>query len=116
MSAICNWVDALLLVAATAAASGETIVARASCTSGFAPQDVVIYALIERDARNRSVEFVVESESFYTSSTAELDGDRAPRLKQVWFRQLPAGEYKIRVTLRGTQGERGVVALWCDLL
>jgi hypothetical protein len=34
----------------------------------------------------------------------------------VWFRQLPAGKYAIRVTLRGTDGDRGFVVLSFALL
>jgi hypothetical protein len=62
------------------------------------------------------VEFVLESTAFYASSTMQLDSDRAPRLKEARFRELPAGRYEIRVTLMGADGERANIvrriSLW----
>jgi hypothetical protein len=72
----------------------------------IAPCDVVVEAFIEPNEHNRSVSFVLESANFFTSSESTLDGDRAPRSKQVRFRSLPPGEYQVRVTLLGDQGER----------
>ena len=97
------------------AIGSETLAVRASPTSGFAPSDVVVQALIEPDARNRALSFVVESPRFYASSMVELPGERAPRLKDVRFRMLPAGSYEVRVTLLGTEGERGRVVRGVNL-
>jgi len=117
ISVIRSWVGALLIAAGLPAAGrGEPIVARVSPVVAFAPRDVLVDAFIEPDVRNRSVEVVVESAGFYTSSTAELDGDRAPRLKQVWFRQLPAGKYQVRITVMGTDGKRGYKVLIFELV
>jgi hypothetical protein len=38
-----------------------------------------------------------------------LNGDTAPRAKQVRYRMLPPGRYTISVILFGTDGERGAV-------
>jgi hypothetical protein len=73
---------------------------------GRAPTDIVVQAFIDRDARNRTVTFIVDSEEFYGSSTYDLDGERAPRTKEVRFKRLPAGFYLVRVVLSGPDGER----------
>jgi hypothetical protein len=72
-----------------------------------APSDVLVQAFIEPHARNRLVELVIDSDAFFSSSTVELDGEHAPRTKEVKFRRLPAGTYEVRVTLIGTDGARG---------
>lgn len=84
----------------------EPLRGRVRPSYGIAPSDVVIQAFIEPNPLNRSVTFVVDSGSFYSSSVAELDGDRAPRSKEIRFRMLPAGSYEVRLTLTGTEGER----------
>jgi hypothetical protein len=101
------WVCMLVVVMGSAAAGREALTARVSSNAALAPSDVVIRALIEPDARNRSVSFVIDSAGFYSSSAAELEGDRAPRAKEVRFRMVPAGSYTVRVTLFGTDGKRG---------
>lgn len=88
-------------------AGGGALTARVRPSAALAPSDVVIQAFIEPHALNRSVTFVVDSGAFYSSSVAELDGDRAPRAKEVRFRMLPAGSYEVRLTLMGADGERG---------
>ena len=91
------------------AAGEEALRGRVRPSFGIAPSDVVIQAFIEPNALNRSVTFVVDSGSFYTSSVMELDGDRAPRAKEIRFRMLPAGSYEVRLTLTGTEGDRGTL-------
>ena len=107
----------LALLTTPPLAASEPLTARVSPpVSAPAPRDVVVRALIEPDVRNRAVEFVAESTAIYASSTMELDSDRAPRLQEVRFRELPAGRYEIRVTLMGADGERAIVvrriSLW----
>jgi hypothetical protein len=70
---------------------------------------VTIQAFIDRDDRNRSIEFVVDSASYFGSSTKDLDGEHAPHTTEVRFRSLPIGDYVARIELRGTNGVRGVV-------
>lgn len=70
-----------------------------------APTDLVVQAFIERDSRNRAVSFTVDSPAFYGRSTADLDGEQSPRTMQVRFRQVPAGEYQVQVTLTRADGE-----------
>ena len=96
----------LVLAAAWPRADDQPLGLRVSPTIGMAPTDIVVRAFIEPDTRNRSVVFSVDSAAFYSSSDAELEGDRAPRTKQVTFRSVPAGAYDVRVTLIGTDGHR----------
>src|SRR5262249_41266620 len=100
---------ALVGVISWPAAAGEAVRARVSPTAGLAPCDIVIQAFIEPHALNRAVSFIVDSGTFYSRSVSELDGDRSPRTKEVRFRMLPAGSYEVRVTVIGSDGERGQV-------
>jgi hypothetical protein len=97
------------------AAAGEPLTVRVLTTSRFAPSDVVVQAFIESDSRNREVSFEVDSAAYYTRSEAELEGDEAPRSKEVTFRMLPAGSYKVCVTLLGTDGRLVRVVQSVDL-
>jgi hypothetical protein len=90
-------------------AGDEPLTARVLPFGCVAPCDIMIQAFIERHASNRSVQFVIDSGAFYVSSVAELEGDRAPRSKEIRFRMLPAGTYDVQVKLFGTDGERGSV-------
>ena len=98
-----------LVVPVLAVAGREPIDARVFPPAAFAPTDLVVRTFIEPDDRNRFVEIVIDSEAMFASSTVELDGDRAPRTKDVRFRRLPTGIYEVRVTLMGADGMRGTV-------
>ena len=97
------------------AGAGQPLAARVVTNAGIAPCDIVIQVFIESDAHNRAVKIEIESETFYTSSTADLEGAQAPRTKQVRFRMLPAGSYDVRVTLIGNEGARGFYASEVEL-
>jgi hypothetical protein len=109
------WVAAMLLVTAAPAPAVEPIAARVSPATGVAPADLLIQAFIEPDDRNRFVEFEVDSEAFYASSMAPLEGAEAPRAREVRFRMLPSGLYTIRIALIGTTGRRAAIALQVEL-
>ena len=96
----------LLNVAGSPTVSQEALEIRVVPVRGAAPKDVVIRAVIERDDSNRRLEFIVDSDKYYASSTTELDGSRAPRTSEVRFRQVPPGDYLVRVILTGIDGER----------
>jgi hypothetical protein len=66
--------------------------------------EVIVQAIVERAADNRAIEVVAESDAFYRSSTTELDGDQAPRLTSVSFRQIPAGVYDVTVRVLDVKG------------
>jgi hypothetical protein len=98
------------------AAGREVLTGRVTPRNGLAPADILVQAFIEPDVLNREISFVVDSSAFYGSSRAELEGDRAPRTKEVRFRMLPAGLYKVTVTVYGANGEpRGQVVEHVEL-
>jgi hypothetical protein len=84
--------------------AGESLSIGAKPAMSFAPATVNVHVMIEPDARNRSVEVIVDSPDFYRSSEIPLDGDRAPRTTLMEFRNLPAGDYELRATLLGSGG------------
>ncbi len=97
---------AAALLAAAAPSTGGEKVLDVRVAPGPAPKDLVIQAFIERDPRNRALQFVVDSGDFYGSSTSELEGDRAPRAQEARFRRVPGGEYQVIVRLMSADGER----------
>ena len=72
--------------------------------SHVARAEVIVQAIVERDAGNRAIEVVAESDDVYRSSTTELDGDQAPRLTSVSFRRVPAGLYDVTVRVLDVNG------------
>jgi hypothetical protein len=96
----------LMMFAAVSPAAEEPLAIRVLPLSGRGPRDIIIQAFIEPDARNRSVEVILDSEGFYASSTLQLDANRAPRTTETRFRRVPAGEYSVQVRLFGSDGER----------
>jgi len=100
---------AALIASGTPAAGDTALSARVMPENGSAPADIMVQAFIEPDERNRSVSFTVESDSFYGSSEAVLEGERAARVVEMRFRMLPKGSYEVRVVLFGASGERSHV-------
>ena len=43
------------------------------------PATVRVTAIVERDAQNRAMEVVADSDGFYRSSLIPLEGENAPR-------------------------------------
>jgi hypothetical protein len=64
-----------------------------------APALIRIQVLVEPADGNRALQFVIESESYYRSSTITLSGAKEPRLHTVEFRFVPAGTHDIRVAV-----------------
>jgi hypothetical protein len=73
-----------------------------------APAQLRVLATVESNADNRELEVIAESSSFYRSSSITLNGDRAPRLNEFAFKNLPSGQYEVTATLKGSQGHRAV--------
>ena len=77
-----------------------------------APAWLEVRATIEASPDNRTLAVVVESDDFFRSSELQLDGERAPHVNQVLFKDLPAGQYAVTVTLVGARGRRAVESQW----
>ena len=99
-----------MLTATLRAGAHDALTMRVSPAVAFAPANVVVRAMIEADARNRTVEIIAESPGFYRSSEIELDGDRAPRTNTFEFRSLPSGTYEVRAILRDASGQSRAAA------
>ena len=100
---------AIVLVCAAHGEPGDPLNMR--LLPGFvtaAPAQLRVLATVETHSENRELEIVAESPTFHRSSSVSLDGDRAPRLNEFVFRNLPSGEYEVTATLRGARGRRAV--------
>jgi hypothetical protein len=56
--------------------------------------------LVARDEKNRSLEWEIDGPNYYRSSSVEMDGAAAPRSYFFLMRELPAGEFEIRATVK----------------
>ena len=67
--------------------------------------DLQVQVLLTRDSENRYVAVTAESDSYYSSSVQDLDGEGAPLVKVIWFRSLPAGVYQVRGAVFDAKGK-----------
>ena len=105
-------VGMLVLAMASAApvTATETVSIEVTPAVSFAPAEVRIRIRVEPNAANRRMTIVAESESFYRSSTIQLEGDQAPLTTQLQFRGLPVGQYDISAAVTGTDGKTTATA------
>ena len=66
-----------------------------------------ITVAVEPGASNRALVVEADGDDYFRSSMIELDGEREKRLHTVEFRNLPAGEYKLRAQVRSRSAVRG---------
>lgn len=88
----------------------EPIRVRVLPALAIGPADVIVETIVEPDAHNREVEIMVDSPNYTASSIVSLEGDKAPRVRDMRFRQLPAGSYEVSATLVQDNGIRSKVA------
>jgi hypothetical protein len=105
---------AMLLATVTASSTASANVAplsiRVSPTTSFAPANLFVQVMIERNADNRWMRIMVESPEYFSSSEAALNGANSPRLRVIMFRDLPAGTYELRGEVFGERGRVRVSA------
>ena len=70
-----------------------------SPTTARAPADLYIYVSVARRHENRLLRVTAESEEFFRSSEAQLDGEFSARVTVFRFRELPPGDYQVRAEL-----------------
>jgi hypothetical protein len=100
-------VVAVLAVLASAPTKAKEMVAvRVSPNVSMAPATVRVVVTVEPDADNRQLELVADSGVFYTSSTVQLDGSKAPRLQSFVLKELPAGTYEVSARVIQKNGDR----------
>jgi hypothetical protein len=104
--AICG----LIGVGVVPAGSGEPLSLAVSPAYTFAPGMVRVRARIEPNADNRCLTIVADGSSFYRSSEIQLDGEQAPKTFELFFKDVPGGEYEVSAFLTGTSGHRRVTA------
>jgi hypothetical protein len=100
----------MALAPATFVTAHEPLSIRVSPAVAFAPANLIIQTRIDPDSYNRALEVVAESEDFYRSSTVPLEGDRAPKTTRFEFRSLPPGEYEVRASVIGADGQPTAIA------
>ena len=81
-----------------AADAPVTIAVRPAVT--VARGNAQLKVFVERDDRNRTLQWEVDGPNYYRSSQMDLAGAAAPRAWQFQVRDLPEGEYAIRVTVK----------------
>ena len=62
--------------------------------------------IVPRNADNRLLRVILESEDYYTLSEIQLDGGDAPQSHVLNWRDLPPGSYSVIVRVYGTTGLR----------
>ena len=102
--------SALLWLTTTSATGDEPLVIVVSPLISFAPTDMTIRTRIVPNDENRTLEIVAESDEFYRSSQIPLEGERAPAMIVVEFRDLPSGNYEIYGSLTDGAGHRRAMA------
>ena len=100
---------AILIAATGGQNANERLAVRVTPNVSNAPSTVTVKAIVERNAANRYLEVEADSGDFYRSRTIQLDGDRAPLVTEIPFRNLPGGEYAVAATLHDSLGGRTVV-------
>lgn len=95
------------LTGAATVSAREGIEIRVSPNVSMAPATVRVLVTVEPDANNRQLVVEADSGEFYTSSTVQLDGTKAPRTQAFILKELPAGRYDIAaVVVQRNGGER----------
>lgn len=71
-----------------------------------APSTVHVKVVLERHAENRGFKVFVDGNGgYYTDSIQQVDGAQNQRVWDLWFRDLPCGNYIVTVLLLRTGGE-----------
>jgi hypothetical protein len=93
---------ALIFVQPALAAGGLEM--QVTPATAAAPASIRVRAMVEHDAGNRALELTIDSGAYYQGSMIELDGETAPKVNEVVFRDLPPGMYEIVVRLFDPDG------------
>jgi hypothetical protein len=88
-------VAACAVLGSASATAREMVAVRVTPNLSIAPATVRVVVTVEPDADNRELELVADSGLFYTSSTVQLDGSKAPRLQWFVLTELPSGAYEV---------------------
>jgi hypothetical protein len=67
-----------------------------------------VKVLVARNESNRALIWEIDGPSYYRSSAMELDGASSPRSYVFMARDLPAGVFEVRVTVRRNDNSTAV--------
>ncbi len=96
---------AVFLLAASSIGAGSALTVHLTPHFATAPASLMVTVAVPENAANRALEIEADSGSFYRSSSIQLDGDKARKVQQFTFTDLPAGEYQVTARLVTTRGE-----------
>jgi hypothetical protein len=92
-----------LVDTATPAAASDALEIQLSGHILPAPGALRVTIFVEKDDAHRWLRVVADSPQFFRSSVIQLDGARSPRTHYINYRNLPEGDYSIRVELQGAR-------------
>jgi hypothetical protein len=98
------FVSLMILASTSTTGAGERLHIRVSPAVAFAPANLVVRTIVERNSANRSMQVVAESPTFYRSSEIPLEGDNGPRVSTVEFASVPSGSYDVTAILLDGDG------------
>lgn len=90
--------------------AGARVEASVAPRLSYAPTSVRVRLSIEPDAQNRTAIVEVESPQLFQSSEVPLAGDRAARVHEVTYSDLPSGQYIVRVRVVDSAGNTSVAS------
>jgi len=93
-----------LLVFAPQVRGSQRLAVRVSPIVALAPAFLTIRASVEPSDDNRTLNVVVDSDGYSTSSDIPLEGRSAARLNVIELKDVPSGLYEVRAVLMGTHG------------
>lgn len=81
-------------------------------TPKYCREPCPVMMIIGLDPNEADRELTVEADSFkfYRSSLIQLEGEDEPSVHRLLWKNLPAGNYEIRVTLKRATGEERQIA------
>jgi hypothetical protein len=62
--------------------------------------------IVEPAASNRLLVVRIDSQSYYSSTERQLDGEAGPRTHFLNWHELPAGEYQVEAVVKDSRGQR----------
>jgi hypothetical protein len=99
-------IGACAALATASAAADPPLRATVSPRIGVAPALVRVQAIVPPAAENEGLLIVIDSATYFRSSTVPLEGSTAPRVHVVDFRSVPAGAHDITIALLDRRGGR----------
>jgi hypothetical protein len=94
-----------LLIFAPQVRGNQRLAIRVSPVVAMAPAALTIRATVEPSDDNRTLNVVVDSDGYSTSSDIPLEGRSSARLNVIELKDVPSGLYEVRAVLMGSRGQ-----------